>query len=196
MFKCVLGKSLVCVKSNNKKVNMSNWTLICEWTILLVTISFCLTIIPISQLTLILLFICQVRLSLPPLLRLYSEAIKSGDSSLSIAFEMLGNLVGTMDRTSVGAYHAKIFDLCLLALDLRRQKPLSVRNVDDVEKNVINAMIVLTMKLTETMFKPLFIRSIEWSESNVEESESAGSTNIDRALSFYGLVNKLAESHR
>lgn len=137
-----------------------------------------------------------VRLSLPPLLRIYSEAIKSGDSSLSIAFEMLGNLVGTMDRTSVGAYHAKIFDLCLVALDLRRQKPLSVRNIDDVEKNVINAMIVLTMKLTETMFKPLFIRSIEWSESNVEESESAGSTNIDRSLSFYGLVNKLAESHR
>lgn len=138
----------------------------------------------------------QVRLLLPPLLSIYSEATKSGDSSLLIVFEMLGNLVGTMDRPSVGAYHANIFDLCLLALDLRRQRSVTIKNIDVVEKHVINAMIILTMKLTESMFKPLFIRSIEWSESNIEESESTGSTNIDRAISFYGFVNKLAESHR
>ncbi|KAM7494654.1 hypothetical protein LguiB_029263 [Lonicera macranthoides] len=137
-----------------------------------------------------------VRLLLPPLLSIYSEATKSGDSSLSIVFEMLGNLVGTMDRSSVVAYHANIFDLCLQALDLRRQHFATIKNIDVVEKHVINAMIVLTMKLTESMFKPLFIRSIEWSESNIEESQSIGSTNIDRAISFYGLVNKLAESHR
>ncbi|KAA8539765.1 hypothetical protein F0562_026457 [Nyssa sinensis] len=137
-----------------------------------------------------------VRLLLPSLLKIYSEAIKSGDSSLSITFEMLGNLVGKMDRSSMGACHSKIFDLCLLALDLRRQHPASITNIDVVENNVINAMIVLTMKLTETMFKPLFIRSIEWAESNVQEIESTGNTNIDRVISFYGLVNKLADSHR
>lgn len=136
-----------------------------------------------------------VRLLLSPLLSIYSEAMKSGDSSLSTVFEMLANLIGTMDRSSLGANHVKIYDLCLVALDLRCQKPVSIRNVNVVEKNVINAMIILTLKLTETMFKPLFIRSIEWSESNVEESERTG-LNIDRAISFYGLVNKLAESHR
>lgn len=132
---------------------------------------------------------------LSPLLSLYSEAIKSGDLSLSTVFEMLANLIGTMDRLSLGGNHVKIYDMCLVALDLRCQKPVSIRNVNVVEKNVINAMIILTLKLTETMFKPLFIRSIEWSESNVEESERTG-LNIDRAISFYGLVNKLAESHR
>ncbi|CAK9135113.1 unnamed protein product [Ilex paraguariensis] len=137
-----------------------------------------------------------VRLSLPPLLKIYSKAVKTGDSSLSITFEMLGNLVVTMDKSSIGAYHANIFELCLLALDLRRQHSVLIKTIDDVEKNVVNAIVNLTMKLTETMFKPLFIRSVEWSESNVEESEGAGSSNIDRAISFYGLVNKLAESHR
>ncbi|XP_059627802.1 uncharacterized protein At3g06530 [Cornus florida] len=137
-----------------------------------------------------------VRLLFPPLLRIYPEAIFSGDSSLSIAFEMLGSLVGTMDRSSVGACHAKIFDLCLLALDLRRQHPVSIININVVEKHVISAMIMLTMKLTETMFKPLFIRSIEWAETNLQDNESTGITNVDRAISFYGFVNKLAESHR
>lgn len=139
------------------------------------------------------IFAVQVRLALPPLLKIYSEAVNNGDSSLSISFEMLANLVGRMDRSSVSNYHVKVFDLCLLALDLRRQHPVSIKNIDTVEKNVINAMIGLTMKLTETMFKPLFIKSIEWAESNMEDSDM-GSTN--RAISFYGLVNKLSENHR
>lgn len=119
----------------------------------------------------------------------------AGDSSLTIIFEMLSHMVTTMDRTSVAGYYKRIFDLCLSALDLRRQCPLSVRNISVIEKSVINSMISLTMKLTETMFKPLFIRTVEWAESEVDESEYRG-RNLDRAISFYGLVNKLAENHR
>ncbi|KAF7836313.1 uncharacterized protein G2W53_011172 [Senna tora] len=135
-----------------------------------------------------------VRLSLPPLLKVYPASIDAGDKSLEIMFDMLATLVGTMDRSSVVAFHGKIFDLCLLALDLRRQSPTSIQNIDLVEKGVINAMVALTKKLTESMFKPLFIKSIEWAESDVDETASVGST--DRAISFYGMVNKLAESHR
>lgn len=137
-----------------------------------------------------------MRLLLPPLLKIYSKAVQSGDSSLAIGFEMLAKLVRTMDRSSIYGYHTNIFDLCLLALDLRRQHPLSIQDIDVVEKSVISATISLTMKLTETLFKPLFIRSIEWADSDVEETASTGSTNIDRAISFYSLVNKLAENHR
>jgi U3 small nucleolar RNA-associated protein 10 len=130
-----------------------------------------------------------VRLSLPPLLEIYSSAVQCGDSSLA-------NLVGTMDRSSVYGYHAKFFDLCLRALDLCCQHPVSVQNIDVVEKSVINAVIALTMKLTETMFKPLFIRSIEWADSDLEETASIGSSNMGRAIAFYSLVNKLAENRR
>ncbi|XP_048446393.1 LOW QUALITY PROTEIN: uncharacterized protein At3g06530-like [Pyrus x bretschneideri] len=135
-----------------------------------------------------------VRLALPPLLKIYSSTVESGDSSLAVYFGMMENLIGRMDRSSVSGYHAKIFDLCLLALDLRCQHPASVQKIDDVEKIVFNAMIALTMKLTESLFKPLFIRSIDWAESDVEDIACTG--NISRAISFYGLVNKLAENHR
>ncbi|KAK4436389.1 hypothetical protein Salat_0802600 [Sesamum alatum] len=137
-----------------------------------------------------------VRLLLPPVLSMYSDAIKSGESSLSIVFEILGNLVGSMDRSSTGVYHAKVFDLCLLALDLRHQNPDSIQNIDAVEQNVINAVVTLTMKLTETMFRPLFIKTIEWSGLNVEGDENIPAKANSRAISFYSLVNKLAESHR
>ncbi|KAI4332818.1 hypothetical protein L6164_017696 [Bauhinia variegata] len=135
-----------------------------------------------------------VRLALLPLLKVYPVAIEAGDKSLAILFDMLATMIGTMDRSSILSFHGRICDLCLLALDLRCQCPVSVENIDLVEKGVINAMIALTLKLTESMFKPLFIKSIEWAESYVDGTASAGS--IDRAISFYGMVNKLAENHR
>ncbi|KAK6117849.1 hypothetical protein DH2020_048412 [Rehmannia glutinosa] len=137
-----------------------------------------------------------VRLLLPPVLSMYSDAIKAGESSLSIVFEMLGNLVASMDRSSIGVYHAKVFDLCLLALDLRHQNPSSIQNINVVEQNVINAVVNLTMKLTETMFRPLFVKTVEWSGLNVEGDENTPGKADSRAISFFNLVNKLAESHR
>ncbi|XP_038896984.1 uncharacterized protein At3g06530 [Benincasa hispida] len=137
-----------------------------------------------------------VRLVLPPLLKFFTRAVESGDSSVIITFDLLANIVGKMDRPSVAAYHTQIFDLCLQALDLRRQHPVSVTNVDAAENSVIGALSLLTLKLTESMFKPLFIRSVEWADSDLEDGARAGSTSIDRAISFYGLVNKLAEKHR
>ncbi|XVE56436.1 hypothetical protein DITRI_Ditri04bG0009000 [Diplodiscus trichospermus] len=137
-----------------------------------------------------------VRLTLQPLLKVYSGAVKSGDSSLVIAFEMLADLVSKMDRASVSGYYGKIFEQCMIAFDLRRQQPVTVQTIDVVEKSVVKAIISLTMKLTENMFKPLFAKIIEWVETEVQDSAGSGSPNIDRAISFYSLVNKLVESHR
>lgn len=109
---------------------------------------------------------------------------------------MLSKMVIAMDRSSITAYHIRIFDLCLSALDLRRQQPTSVKNVDAIEESVINALVSLTMKLTETMFRPLFIRAIEWAESHADDTKPKGSSTIPRNISFYSWVNKLAENHR
>ncbi|KAL8224035.1 hypothetical protein R6Q57_019510 [Mikania cordata] len=136
-----------------------------------------------------------VRLLLPPFLKIYSESIKFGDSSLSITFQMLGSFISTMDRSSISAFYLNIFGVCLLALDIRHQHPASVKNITAVEKDVINAMVVLTTKLTENMFKPLFIRCVEWSE-NVEQKDDLRHANIDRAVSFFCLIQKLVSSHR
>lgn len=137
-----------------------------------------------------------VRLTLQPLLKTYTGAVDSGDVSLVIVFEMLANLVNKMDRASIGGFYGKIFDQCLLALDLRNQCPVSIKKINVVEKSIIDAILALTMKLTETMFKPLFFKSIEWSEAEVENAAGSTSTSIDRAISLYGLVNRLAENHR
>lgn len=106
---------------------------------------------------------------------------------------MLASLVSTMDRLAVGTYHSKIYGHCLAALDIRRQHP-SLKNIDMVEQSIIHAIITLSMKLTEGTFRPLFLRTLEWAESEVDQSLPKKS--LDRAIVFYKLINKLAEQHR
>uniref|UniRef100_A0ACD5UCQ6 Uncharacterized protein n=1 Tax=Avena sativa TaxID=4498 RepID=A0ACD5UCQ6_AVESA len=135
-----------------------------------------------------------VRLILSSLLDLYSSATKCGEASLSLAFQMIESLVSTMDRLAVGTYHTKIYEHCLAALDLRRQQLDSLKNINLVEESIIHTIIALTMKLTESTFRPLFLRSLEWAESEIDQSTSKRS--MDRAIVFYKLVNQLAEKHR
>ncbi|CAD5195383.1 unnamed protein product [Musa acuminata subsp. malaccensis] len=137
-----------------------------------------------------------VRLMLTPLLQIYSSALECGESSLSLVFEMLASMIRSMDRPAIGTYHVKIFEHCLIALDLRRQLPESIKNINMVEQSVIDAMTVLTMKLTETMFRPLFFHSLEWAESEFEGSDCVQSRSLDRSISFYNMVSKLTEHHR
>ncbi|KAK9018474.1 hypothetical protein V6N11_001448 [Hibiscus sabdariffa] len=138
----------------------------------------------------------MIRLTLQPLLKIFSGAVKSGDSSLVITFQMLADLVSKMDRTSISGSYAKIFDQCMVGLDLRRQHPVTVQTINVVEKSVIDAIVSLTMKFTENMFKPLFAKSIEWAETQFQDVAGSGTSNIDRAIQFYNLVNKLVENHR
>ena len=140
------------------------------------------------------ILVLQVRLILSPLLNLYSSATKCGEASLSLSFQMIESLVSTMDRSAVGTYHANIYEHCLVALDLRRQQLDSLKNINLVEESIIQTIIALTMKLTESTFRPLFLRSLEWAESEVDQSTSKRS--MERAIVFYKLVNKLAEKHR
>lgn len=114
---------------------------------------------------------------------------------MSATFKLIAALISKMDGASVRTYHGKLFEQCLVALDLRRRHPVSLKDVNTVEESVINAMVVLTMKLTEGLFKPVFFKTLEWAESELEEG-STGRKSIDRNIAFYKLVNKLAETHR
>ncbi|KAK8944415.1 hypothetical protein KSP39_PZI007998 [Platanthera zijinensis] len=136
-----------------------------------------------------------VRLILPALLTLKKTALRCGDYSFSVVFEMLQNLIGVMDRSSINSFHVNIYENCLDSLDIRRQGTESVKDMNFVEQSILQAMVVLTMKQTETMFKPLFFQSLEWAESEIED-QSTKCISIDRYISFYGLVNKLILQHR
>ncbi|XP_078440573.1 ARM repeat superfamily protein [Wolffia australiana] len=136
------------------------------------------------------------RLLLAPLMKIFKRTFSGGEKSISLAYEMLANMVASMDRSSVASYHEKVFQQCIVGLDLRRQRLEAVKNVDGVEDSAIEAVTALTLKLTESMFRPLFIHLVDWAESDIQERDSAASGILLRKIPFYKLISKLVQQHR
>jgi len=81
------------------------------------------------------------------------------------------------------------------------------RDVETVEDATIKAFQELVMKLNELMFKPLFLKVLDWSGSTVgglaktskddededEDATPASSLNLHRRSFFYRLVISLAD---
>ncbi|BBM97494.1 U3 small nucleolar RNA-associated protein 10 [Marchantia polymorpha subsp. ruderalis] len=136
------------------------------------------------------------RLLLDPLMSVYNKAVEAGEDSTCALFDMLGAMTSKLDRSSVAAYHAKIFNFCLAAFDLRRNSIHFLPNISRVENSVVSAIVSLVMKLSETSFKPLFVKVLEWAESEESTGVSVAGKSVDRNIVFYKLVNQLAEKLR
>ncbi|KAL2649237.1 hypothetical protein R1flu_017365 [Riccia fluitans] len=135
------------------------------------------------------------RLLLEPLMSVYENAVDAGEDSTCALFDMLGAMNSKLERPAVAAYHAKIFDFCLAAFDLWR-KSSTLKNISRVESSVVSAIVSLVMKLSETSFKPLFVKVLEWAESEESAGTCVAGKSVDRNIVFYKFVNQLSDKLR
>ena len=112
--------------------------------------------------------------------------------------KMLSLMVSLFDKTSVAAYYTKVFELCLGGFDLRRNPPSCLLSIVDIETSMISLFSGLIMKLNEKTFKPLFVRILEWAETEVDNGagENENNRNVLRNIVFYRVVCQLAEKLR
>eukprot|EP00850_Spirogloea_muscicola_P019056 SM000182S03946 [mRNA] locus=s182:129601:144135:- [translate_table: standard] len=140
------------------------------------------------------------RLLLDPLDAVYEEAVAQGPGPVQLLLGIVEALVHRMDKLAVSQYHNRISGYLLQALSLR-ETMLPPYGVGAVEKASIDAFAALVMKLSENMFRPLFIRMLEWSQSKSWSPSEDGAvaeakSSLNRSIAFYGLVNVLAEKLR
>ena len=118
-----------------------------------------------------------------------------GPGPAAAILDLVASVASGLDRPAVGAYSVRIFDFLLRAMDLRRQAPLHFEArgaVSMVERTTLRAVVALSVKLSETSFRPLFVRMLEWAQSEFAES----GPSVDRNIAFYGLVSALADRLR
>lgn len=132
---------------------------------------------------------------LDPLIGAYEQSLNIGPEATSALFDMVAAVASSMDRASVSLYHLKIFNVCLAGLDLRGNMPSSFASIAGVEKSVIGALSSLILKLSENSFKPLFVSLLDWAQTSSVEGGLSG-TQLDRRISFFGLVHQLLEKLR
>ena len=90
-------------------------------------------------------------------------------------------------------------------LDVRALLPPSLAgHVHEVEAAAIRAVVALIMKLTESRFKPLFLRLLEWAAVSMLDSgddfggsaEAAAAAALSRQVTLFGVSGALAERLR
>jgi U3 small nucleolar RNA-associated protein 10 len=154
-----------------------------------------------------------------------------------VLLQMLGSAVSAMEPKVAAVYHEMLFGVLLKALDTRRRwmaslaaehgssapsaaaaaggsggdeqlAGLSSRGIAGVESAAVNAMVSLTMKLSENKFRPLFFRLLDWAanptaaaagaageggaEGSADASAVAAGVSLGRTVALLAAVGSLS----
>ncbi|CAI5465431.1 unnamed protein product [Closterium sp. Yama58-4] len=156
-----------------------------------------------------------MRLLLDPLVSSWTTATAAGPAPSAALLHMLARAASHMDRTAASTFHARIFDFLLLrTFDVRRAPPFppstdsssnqrlpggtQMVTPPDVEGASVAAMVGLVMKTSESVFKPMFVRVLEWaaSEYAADGDPISPAGRVERHLTLFGLVNVLSDKLR
>ncbi|KAG0355784.1 HEAT repeat-containing protein 1 [Gamsiella multidivaricata] len=140
----------------------------------------------------------QPRTLLPPVLGYYETAVKDGKDSLLALFDLVSQTVQAMPRDVIAVHYKQIFKFFLGAFDYRRvirgqQDKSKFVSIAAVEDAVIEAFMKLVMKLNETLFKPLFLKTLDWATTELQVAKGSFKDMQDRLVFFYKLMNSLLE---
>ncbi|KAF9581367.1 HEAT repeat-containing protein 1, partial [Lunasporangiospora selenospora] len=115
--------------------------------------------------------------------------------SLLALFDLVGQVIQAIPRDTIAVHYKQIFKFFLGAFDFRRlqRNTQSVANIAAVEDAVINAFMQLVMKLNETLFKPLFLKSLDWAVTELQVVKAAKEDCLDRLVFFYKLLDSLMD---
>lgn len=108
------------------------------------------------------------RLLLPALASFVETSMEAGEASTVALLDIVTATAQALDAKTAPAHLETVFGTLLRALDVRALKPAGIQSVPRVEKAAVAALISLVMKLSESRFKPLFLRLLEWASAPVE----------------------------
>ncbi|KAK6619287.1 hypothetical protein RUM44_003669 [Polyplax serrata] len=127
------------------------------------------------------------RILIPAIRRSYTKLIESEE------YESTAPLFATLSSSfaafpDVSKIVPEISQLFISALSFRsdcdvESKDVELGDIDKVEQNVIDALVPFVLKLSESLFKPLYYQIFHWA-----------SEHKDRAITFFRLSHALAES--
>lgn len=102
-------------------------------------------------------------------------------------YSLVTQAIRSMPRDLIINHYKQIFKFFLMAFDIRHQEKdnMEIEEINECEESIIGAFLELVMKLNETLFKPLFLKVMDWALSEQE--------NESRTLFFYKLMDALLE---
>lgn len=130
------------------------------------------------------------RLLMQPLFGALPAAMEAGPEPSAALLGLVADAATGMEATVAATHHEAIFAFLLKALDVRHAAPAAlVGHEHVVEQQAVSALVALTLKLSESRFKPLFLRLVEWGSS----SQASG---LGRTIALLSASAALAQKLR
>eukprot|EP00026_Physarum_polycephalum_P000142 Phypoly_transcript_00142.p1 GENE.Phypoly_transcript_00142~~Phypoly_transcript_00142.p1 ORF type:complete len:2127 (+),score=276.73 Phypoly_transcript_00142:96-6476(+) len=143
----------------------------------------------------------QPRLLLGPLYATIERSLRLDSlKSIELQLDVLSRVTSSMDANSVTRYHKAIFKVLLSVF---------AHPSPGVESKVIAAFMALVLRLNEVLFKPLFLKVLDWAVGSevkkyksLDHEHSLGANGVstesvsrspERVAFFYRLVDSLIE---
>eukprot|EP00698_Gefionella_okellyi_P019833 TRINITY_DN6145_c0_g1_i1.p1 TRINITY_DN6145_c0_g1~~TRINITY_DN6145_c0_g1_i1.p1 ORF type:complete len:1374 (-),score=306.25 TRINITY_DN6145_c0_g1_i1:2899-7020(-) len=102
------------------------------------------------------------RLLLAPITDCYPSACRVGAVSVSRLFRLIQDVIERMDDVAVRTYNEQLLKLFLQGFDYRAEAFATVPQITDVETATVNAFMALVLKLSGNLFRPIFLKLMEW----------------------------------
>ena len=123
--------------------------------------------------------------------------------TLAALLAVVHHALREMPREAVAVCYKPAFRFLLTAFDLRRAHAaaLGERALSSIEERALAAFVALALKLSETQFRPLFLRTVDWAVVDLlpeggEADASARAALSARSLVLYRLVSALLDQLR
>jgi len=119
-----------------------------------------------------------------------------GAISLEALFQMAEIMIVNIKREDLSSLQKSIFKFFQSAFEIRETvKDMDEDDLDTVEEVMIDTFMKLVMRMNETMFKPVYVKILEWSTSEFLEKQGLSLDVIEgRCLILYKIVVKMFDN--
>ncbi|KAJ3046926.1 HEAT repeat-containing protein 1, partial [Rhizophlyctis rosea] len=134
------------------------------------------------------------RVVLPAIFNHLKTALSNGKASLLGLFGLVGNVITHMPKPDLVQHHKELFRFFLVSFDYRRTygSQTTPEDLILVENSIISSFLSLVMKLNETLFKPLFLKTVDWATSDLLLKNGMKKEEVvGRQIFFYRLLDQL-----
>ncbi|KAI9208838.1 uncharacterized protein BJ171DRAFT_626821 [Polychytrium aggregatum] len=134
------------------------------------------------------------RTLVPAILARLAPVLNDGRNSILALFDFAANMTRHMPKNDIYAFQSDLFKFFVGAFDYRRgfSDRVKPEDVDAVEASMISSFLQLVMKMNESLFKPMFLKLVDWCTSRVLEQNGMSKKEIHcRQLFFYRLLDNL-----
>lgn len=134
----------------------------------------------------------DAKIVMSALLETWGNALKEGAMAVGEVLSTVKKIIDGATKSTVQKMHSSLLNLILMAFDIRRSTTFDAEDVEDLEEQTLKVALQMVYKLNDSIFKPMFLRMLEWAADDLKDSDPEGRSK--RLTAFWQFLTILGEN--